>query len=401
LNKETQVGIPLTARPSATRTAGITRRQFVSRLAGAGAMLAGALSGVSLLTGCGGSTFGSSFVSQAEAEGVVVPLKDAAQSSNILYGAATGAWNLQSDSDFAAAFAQQCGLLVPENDLKWETVEPEPGVFNFAPGDWLANFAGRNGMRFRGHCLVWHQQIPSWAGYGSNVAEQLTSHITSVVTHYAGRMHSWDVVNEAVEPNDGRSDGLRETVWLNALGPGYIDTAFRAAAAADPKALLVYNEYGLEGDSSSATKRRNAVLKLLSGMKSRGVPLHALGIEAHLSGSVFDSSSLASFLEQVAALGLKIFITELDVSDKNMPADTATRDNTVANVYQAFLSTVLQQRAVEAVLTWGLSDRYTWLSQFSSRSDGLPVRPLPIDTNLKPKQAYWAMLDAFNAAPIR
>lgn len=337
----------------------------------------------------------------AQTKGTMAPLKAVAAEKNLLFGAATHAWNLQSDSAFASQIAQHCSLLVPEDDLKWNTVEPAPGVFNFAPGDWLADFATQNAMRFRGHCLVWHYQLPGWAGYGSDVLYQLTSHITTVVSHFAGRMHSWDVVNEAIEPNDGRSDGLRNTMWLQALGPSYIDTAYHTAAAADPNAILVYNEYGLEGDNPDSGKRRSAVLKLLSGMKGRGVPVHALGMQAHLSGSSFSSDSLASFMNQVASLGLKIFITELDVIDQNFPGDLSTRDNDVANLYNKFLSTVLQQPAVEAVLTWGLSDRYTWLTQTAPRSDGQPVRPLPLDSDLKVKAAAWAMLDAFNAAPAR
>jgi endo-1,4-beta-xylanase len=400
LNNRTQSRAEQT--PAASSTTGLTRREFASRLAGIGAALVGGLGATSLLSGCGGgSAVSANFVSAALTQGTLVPLKAAAGDKKLLYGTATGVWNLQSDSAFADQVAQQCSLLVPENELKWDTVEPSPGVFNFAPGDYLADFARQNQMKFRGHCLVWHNQIPLWAGRGGDVLQQLTNHITATVSHFAGRIHSWDVVNEAIEPNDGRSDGLRNTLWLQALGPSYIDTAFRTAAAADPGAVLVYNDYGLEGDAAGSSKRRSAVLKLLSGMKSRGVPLHALGMQAHLSGSSFDSSSLASFMKQVAALGLKIFITELDVTDRNFPVDITTRDNYVANIYAKFLATVLQQPAVEAVLTWGLSDRYTWLTQFAARGDGQPVRPLPLDSDLKPKPALWAMLDAFNAAPTR
>ena len=363
----------------------------------------GAAAGIGLLSSCGGSAASTaSFVpaTQQTLAGAV-PLKTAAASKNLLYGAATMARILQSDAAFADQMALQCGLLTPENDLKWETVEPSPGVFNFAPGDWLADFAAQNDMKFRGHCLVWHSQLPSWAGRGKDALYELKSHITATVEHFAGRMHSWDVVNEAVEPNDDCSDGLRNTVWLKALGPSYIDTAFRTAAAADPKAMLVYNEYGLEGDNENSGKRRNAVLKLLSGMKSRGVPVHALGMQAHLSGSSFDSSGLASFMKQVAALGLKILITELDVSDQKFPADVVTRDSDVAGICHEFLSSALKQPAVEAVVTWGLSDRYTWLTQFAPRADGKPVRPLPLDSDLKLKAAASAILDAFNAASPR
>lgn len=256
----------------------------------------------------------------------------------------------------------------------------------------------------RGHCLVWHQQVPAWAGHGASAAEvqaQLVSHISNTVQHYAGSIHSWDVVNEALDPASGRSDGLRNTVWLQALGPSYIETAFRTAAAAGPKALLVFNDYGFESDSSDADRRRYSALRLLSGLRSKGVPVHALGMEAHLSASGSGFSKLKDFLREIADLGLQIFITELDVSDQSLPGDPSRRDEIVARVYQDFLETVLAQPAVTTVLTWGLSDRYTWLDAAAPRSDGQPSRPLPLDSALRPKSALYAMLNAFSGAPQR
>jgi endo-1,4-beta-xylanase len=329
-------------------------------------------------------------------------LRTAAANNGLLFGAATMTQILQSDGDFAREFARQCGLLVPENELKWETVEPEPGHFDFAAADYLADFAASNGMLFRGHCLAWHQQTPNWAGNGTKeqVTAQLTRHISETVGHYAGHVHSWDVVNEAVEPNDGRSDGLRSNRWLRALGPDYIDLAFRAAAEADPNAMLVLNDYDMECDSADAYLRRAAVLQLLTRLKAKGTPVHALGIQAHLSGSDFrfSTTQLKAFMKAVADLGLKILITELDVRDNHLPADIATRDEAVASVYQQFLSTVLEEPAVAAILTWGLSDRYTWLGAFAKRDDGKPVRPLPLDSDLQPKLATQALLAALEGA---
>ncbi len=377
----------------------LTRRNFLARLG----VLSAAVAGAGLLTACGGVPLAVTPITRPENSDS--PLTEAASAKAMLFGAATGQWCLQSDPQFAAAFAQHAGLLVPENELKWDTVEPQPGVFNFGPGDWLADFAARNGMLFRGHTLVWHNQTPSWVGVNVTSAQaeqQLTNHIAQTVAHYAGRVHSWDVVNEAINPGDGRSDYLRNTVWLNALGPGYIETAFRAAAAADPAALLVYNDYGFEYDTDDAALRRAGILRLLTSLKASGTPLHALGIQAHLEGTTTAGfTRLPGFLQQIADLGLKIFVTELDVCDRSLPADTQTRDTIVADVYQRFLDVVLQQIAVAGVITWGLSDRYTWLSQFAPRSDGRPVRPLPLDGNYQAKPAVWAILNAFNAAVRR
>lgn len=331
-------------------------------------------------------------------------LKTAARQSNILYGAATSPRILSADADFSSEVVAQCDVLVPENELKWESVEPQPGVFDFSQGDWLLDFCTKNGMALRGHCLVWHKQLPAWAGSVTTAAQaedQLAGHIRGLVSHYAGRLHSWDVVNEALNPSDGRSDGLRNTVWLNALGPDYIDLAYRTAAEADPEAVLVYNEYGLEAGTSDGNARRASLLKLVGGMKRRGTPIHALGLQSHLSADGFSASKLSNFLKQVQDLGLKIFITELDIADQKFPANIAIRDTDVADLYRQYLKTVLANSAVTTVLTWGLSDRYTWLSSTAPRADGLSVRPLPFSSNLLPKTARDAIIEAFAAAEPR
>ena len=143
--------------------------------------------------------------------------------------------------------------------------------------------------------------------------------------------------------------------------------------------------------------KRRAILGLLKRLKAKGTPIHALGIQAHLRGDSldFDPQSLRQFLKEVAALDLKILITEMDVNDSKLPADIQRRDRIVAGVYEDYLSVALDEPAVIAVITWGLSDRYTYLSEFFPRSDHQPVRPLPLDTNLQPKLAWNALARAF------
>jgi endo-1,4-beta-xylanase len=191
---------------------------------------------------------------------------------------------------------------------------------------------------------------------------------------------------------------LQNTPWLEFLGPDYIDLAFRVAAEADPKALLVYNDYGLEYDEA----KRTALLKLLERLKSNGTPIHAVGIQSHLSGSdTINPKNLRNFLSDVASLGLKILITELDVRDKELPLDVVVRDRIVARTYEDYLSVVLDELAVIAVLTWGLSDHNTWLSWSQPRRDGASVRPLPLDADSTPKLAWNAIARAFDSAPKR
>lgn len=335
------------------------------------------------------------------------PLRDRADAKKLLYGAAARAYCLPSDADFAAHFAQECSILVPESDLKWEALRPDPDSFNFVPGDRLLKFAQTHNMLFRGHTLVWHQNLPAWFAEkvdSHNVEQMLRQHITTVVGHYAGKVHSWDVVNEAVLPKNGRSDDLRQTPWLELLGANYIDIAFHVAAEADSEALLVYNDYGLDYDTRDDEAKRTAVLKLLERLKSRQVPVQALGIQAHLNGDKrekFNSRKLRAFLHDVASMGLKILVTEMDVADKKLPKDINLRDRMVASMYEDYLSTVLDEPAVIAVLTWGLSDRYSWLSGFQPRADKAPVRPLPLDDKMNRKLAWNAIARAFDRAPRR
>jgi endo-1,4-beta-xylanase len=337
-------------------------------------------------------------------------LKQRAVNKGLIYGVASTKSYLSSDAQYAAAIVDNCGMLVPEWEFKWTagnvTLRPDAENFDFTAADWIANFAATHNLLLRGHTLVWHESLPNWfkeTVYRRNAGLLLKNHIQTVVTRYAGQIHSWDVVNEAIEPKDGRDDGLRITPWLDALGENYIDLAFRLTAAADPQALLVYNEYGLDYDNQEQEAKRTAVLKLLERLKSQGTPIHALGIQAHLSpgDNIFNPEKFRKFLSDVASLGLKILITEMDVVDKTLPVDINSRDRIVAGAYEDYLSVALDEKAVIAILTWGLSDRYTWITEFQPRPDLAPVRPLPLDTQMQRKLAWNAIARAFDNAPIR
>lgn len=332
-------------------------------------------------------------------------LRQRAAAKGLIYGGATEPHMLLQNSKFAARFAQECAILVPENALKWRILRPSPDRFDFTQGDRMAEFAREHNMLFRGTPLVWHKGLPGWfknTVNRKNAEKVLIDHIKMVAGHYAGKMHSWDVVNEAIAPVHGRSDGLRKTPWLQFLGPDYINIAFRAAAEADPQALLVYNDFDLEYDNPRHQAKRAKVLRLLERLKSSGAPVHALGIQSHLAAgrNGFTAKKLKDFLKDVASLGLKILVTEMDVIDKQ-PLDVAVRDRLIAEVYEDYLSVVLDEPAVIAVLTWGLSDRYTWISKLAPRNDGTPVRPLPLDAQLKRKLAWNAIARAFDKAPMR
>ncbi|MGA9381055.1 MAG: endo-1,4-beta-xylanase, partial [Phormidium sp.] len=210
------------------------------------------------------------------------PLKERAAAKGLIYGAAAWQQYLAKDTGYAKSFAQECAILVPEGNLKWADLRPTPDRFDFTRGDWLLKFTRKHNMLFRGHTLLWHYSNPPWFNEvvnRQNAEKMLVEHIETVVKHYAGKIHSWDVVNEAIRIADGRADGLRKLPWLELLGLDYIDLAFRAAAKADPKALLVYNDNGLEYDNPDSDAKRAAILRLLAGLKSKGTPIDVFGIQ--------------------------------------------------------------------------------------------------------------------------
>jgi len=334
------------------------------------------------------------------------PLRKLATAKGLIFGAAAGYGILSKDAEFASLFTKQCQILTPEVELKWARLQQTPDRYDFTQADWIVEFAKKNNILLHGHALVWHESLPKWFEEKvtiKNAEKTLNDYIATVAGRYAGQMHSWDVVNEALASWDNRSDGLRNTPWLKLLGPQYIEIAFRAAASADPNAMLILNQNHLEYDTNNDEQTRTATLKLLERLKKAEVPIHALGIESHLVGdeSRFNPPKLRGFLRNVADLGLKILITELDVDDQKLPANVEARDKIIANRYSEYLSTVLAEQAVIAVITWGLSDRSTWLSSFKPRGDGLQVRSLPFDKDLHAKAAFHAIADAINKLSIR
>lgn len=337
-------------------------------------------------------------------------LRERAAAKGIIFGSSVRYNDLTSSPGYAKLVARECGILVPEWELKWvcgdKALRPNARDFDFKPADWIAEFGRKNKMLLRGHTLVWHESLPKWFDEQVNAknAEQfLRTHIKTVMGHYAGKVHSWDVVNEALGWWDHRPDGLRNTPWLKFLGKDYIDLSFRLAAEADPRALLTYNEFGLDYNTPEDEAKRQAVLKLLRYLKAKGTPIHALGIQAHLSAdrSTFSQRKFRKFLGEVASLGLKIMITELDVADNKLPLDINKRDRIVAGAYEDYLSAALDEKAVILVTTWGFSDQYSWLNDFAPRKDKAAVRPMPFDRNYQSKLAMKAIGRAFDKAPKR
>ncbi len=323
------------------------------------------------------------------------PLRAIAAQRGIVYGSAVGSYQLR-DPEFAASLAREAGILVAEYEMKRGVIEEVRGRYDFSGIDALMAFAQAHGMAFRAHTLVWHHRNPDWLD-AAVLAERdpalQTGYINAVMRHCKGRIKSWDVVNEAISPEDGRSDNLRNTLWLQAFGPGYIDAAFHAARAADPTAQLVYNDWGCENSGDKHDRFRAATLDFLEQALARGVPIDGLGLQGHLQafGPPIDQKKLRDFLGKVQQMGLNILITEHDVDDSGGSSDVAVRDQAVADASRRFLEVVLDNSATEAVLTWGLSDRFLKPSGWRETLSGYSPRTLPLDADMQRTQMWHAM----------
>ncbi|HEX2049171.1 MAG TPA: endo-1,4-beta-xylanase [Actinomycetota bacterium] len=340
-------------------------------------------------------------------------LHQQAAAKGILYGSSTATWQFQPDPAYSALFQREAGMLFTEDDLLWYRLKPTPtSPLDFSYGDQIVSYAEANAQPVFGAHLVWDEGFgPGWTeddlwGMTEQQArDTLFGTIQQEVAHYRGRIKAWVVANEVTDPHRKDANGLRVNVpWYETIGPTYVEEAFHLAHANDPNAILVINEFGFETGSDAAARRRE-VLKAIDYLLRVGAPVHALGVQAHLHyqgfARNFNPTEYRNFLAAVAARGLKIFITEMDVLDDGLKADITTRDAGVADTYARYLNAALAEPAVKIVLNFGLSDRYTWLQEDFPRRDGAPRRPLPFDDQLQPKPAYNAILQALANAPVR
>lgn len=324
----------------------------------------------------------------------------AAPPRQIPYGSAVRGDALVDDPAYRMALAEYCQLVVPEGGLKWDTVRPSEDRFDFYEGDKLLAFAEQNGMKMRGHTLIWYAAMPEWTSSirGGKAAEKaLTKHIRTVVGQYKGRIPSWDVINEAIAEDPRGSDYLRPNLWLENMGKGYIESAFRRAAEADPKVQLVFNEYDIECVGEQFKNRRNALLRVVRDLRDRDAPIHAVGFQGHLKGEhEIDKEGVSSFVAELKAMNVDVLVTELDVIDKFLSSDEKQRDDVIAGRVTDLLQAISDANRPTAILTWGISDRYTWVPMYFTRDDGSPNRPLPLDRDYKVKP-LMKVIDRFTA----
>jgi endo-1,4-beta-xylanase len=288
---------------------------------------------------------------------------------------------LASNAAYAAITADQFSTVTPENVMKWQLVEPTQGTYDWAAADRLVNFARAHGQLVRGHTLVWHNQLPSWLNETDFTPAQLRDllhkHITDEVTHFRGKIWQWDVVNEAFN-DDGT---MRDTIWLRALGPNYIADAFRWAHAADPHALLFYNDYNIEGLGAKS----DAVYAMVKNLQAQHVPIDGVGVQGHLDTTYDFPNGMQQNLQRFADRGLDLAVTEADVRIP-LPVEPAEQLAQNADYVQMLQACLLVRRCISYTV-WGFGDAYSWVPSVFAGEGAADI----YDDNLAPKPSYYAL----------
>jgi GH35 family endo-1,4-beta-xylanase len=308
-------------------------------------------------------------------------LRDFADGFLIGFATRNDFWELPDATSYQALAASEFNILTPAIQMKWAEIHPSRNTYRFGPADQHVAFAERHGMQVHGHTLVWYSTNPTWLTQGTWSRQELKAilyeHIDQVVGHYRGRVAIWDVVNEGFN-SDGK---YRETLWSLGLGKNYIELAFERAHAADPGAILVYNDLGME----ELNAKSDAVYAMAVDFRRRGVPLHGIGFQLHITVDAIDLKSFAKNMRRFAELGLKLYITEADVRLKGTP--TAEDLQAQARTYQGLLHTCLEQPACKGFQLWGFTDKYSFIrSAYPGYGNALIF-----DEDYRPKPAYRAL----------
>ncbi|NRF37773.1 endo-1,4-beta-xylanase [Pedobacter foliorum] len=305
----------------------------------------------------------------------------------------------------AQLLLKEFNSITPENAMKMESIHPREDVYFWRDADSMVNFAQNHQIKIRGHNLCWHEQVPDWMFKDKNgqlvtkevLLKRLEDHITTVVKRYKGKIYAWDVVNEVI--GDADDEFIRNSLWYKICGEEFIAKAFEYAHAADPDALLFYNDYNTE-----RPVKRDKVYRLLKKLIAQKVPIHGVGLQAHWS--VFEPSEkeLREAIELYSSLGLQIHFTELDMSiypweknkrqkrageaDELTPALEQKQIDQYTNIFRIFRE---YKKHISSVTFWNVSDRYTWLDNYPV--PGRKNYPLLFDQNLHRKKAYWGVVN--------
>ncbi|MFF5044147.1 endo-1,4-beta-xylanase [Streptomyces nigra] len=312
----------------------------------------------------------AALVPPTNADAAESTLGAAAAQSGRYFGVAIASGKL-GDSTYTSIANREFNSVTAENEMKIDATEPNRGQFNFSSADRVYNWAVQNGKEVRGHTLAWHSQQPGWMQSlgGSSLRQAMIDHINGVMAHYKGKIAQWDVVNEAFA--DG-SSGARRDSNLQRTGNDWIEVAFRTARAADPSAKLCYNDYNVENWNWAKTQ---AMYNMVKDFKSRGVPIDCVGFQSHFnSGSPYDSN-FRTTLQNFAALGVDVAVTELDIQGAS------------SSTYAAVVNDCLAVSRCLGVTVWGVRDSDSWRASDT---------PLLFNNDGSKKAAYSAVLNALN-----
>ena len=325
-------------------------------------------------------------------------MKTVAQSGGILFGTSIANGGVH-DPEVQRLVKEECTILTSNVQLKWDALRPTPDSFSFGPADDFVAFCTQNDIVAHGHTLVWYQALPKWfdqAVNASNAKVMLAKHISTVVGRYRGKIRYWDVVNEVVRPTPADPNALRQSAWFKLMGPGYIEEAFHLARAADPNAILVWNEDDCESDNDYSRQKRQTVLQVLSRLQKSGAPIQAFGLQAHLKQAFKKTNpDYLNFLRALKDSGIKLLISEMDVIDTDIPAEH--HDEEVGSIYYDFITGTGKVLKPVAIQVWELSDAHNWMDTSMpqwKRADGMNHRPAVLDSSGKIKPAWTQLQQA-------
>jgi endo-1,4-beta-xylanase len=314
-------------------------------------------------------------------------------------GSAVESGSIKSNFYYQGTLITEYNSVTTDYELKFNWIEPQQGAFNYADGDYIVAFAAQHHMRVHAHNFIWHQALPDWVlnfqGDSAAWENLFKTHIETEAQHYKGKVASWDVVNEAIRDDNGtlRNQDVNPgdgSIWRRHLGPDYIARAFQYAHEADPNALLFYNDYGQEWNGA----KLDSIVALVNNLKTHGIPISGVGMQMHIDINV-DNAGITSALKKLAATGLKVHISELDISvnpnnDPNIVFSSALQI-AQANKYQFIVETyraTVPAAQQYGITTWEFSDADSWIPSFFGRKDW----PLPFDLLYKKKPAYYGLL---------
>lgn len=344
-----------------------------------------------LQSSCGGSGSGGKLSAADSLKGLKDFYKD-----YFLIGVAITPNSLQGEQ--AEVIKRNFNSLTAENVMKPALIHPEENRYFWDDADKIVAFAEANGLKVRGHTLCWHGQTGAWMfvdSLGKPASKELAlkrlkDHITTVVSHFKGKIYAWDVLNEVITDSDTAKSPLRQTPWLKICGEEYIAKIFQWAHEADPDAVLVYNDYNSENPG-----KRDRIYNLIKKLRDEGVPVDAIGLQGHWNIGNPTEQNLRDAIDKFASLGVKLQITELDVSIYNSRTDTIgigftpEREQKQIDLYKMAFKVFREKKdVITGVTFWNLSDMGSWLDR---RGPG-KAYPLLLDEKLKPKKAFWEVV---------